>query len=932
MTSTSILPPVNISKSRAAENPARNTPPPSPITPASDLVSGNGRATSSTGGDGPNALPTSDSLSSNFLKLSTIPTPTADPEKLQSPNINNKGTGLDNTAPFDPLAMQILRRTGTENTLRQKLRKDSYDDSMARNPGESVGGIGERNALDAAARNTDAQPQGREKKKGVSFLSRIMGGKKKGGDMPNDEDTLEEDIRTEGMDAHVFSQPIGYIPQFPAPPKYIRVRSHNKPKRDFDQTFLAQELYRRPVYEENGKLAAGSTADLSFLSLALPKHKSGAIWAMKFSKDGRYLAAGGQDRIVRVWQVIGSKEERETHEKEEDAAGAGPGGLYSSGGGVRLNAPVFLSEPIHEYAGHTADVLDLSWSKNNFLLSSSMDKTVRLWHVSRKECLCAFQHSDFVTAIVFHPRDDRFFLAGSLDSKLRLWSIPDKSVAFWNELPDLITAVAFTPDGRMAIAGCLSGLCLFYETEGLRYNTQVHVRSSHGRNAKGSKITGIETITFPPDDPNGEVKLLITSNDSRVRMYNARDKSLELKFKGYENTCSQIHATFSDDAKYVISGSEDRRVYIWNVGLGETEKKDKRPVEYFEAHPAIATVGVMAPAKTRQLLGSSGDPLYDLCNPPPVTLVSRSDSVSSKKEPATSAGGKRSEGDHATPHMPKVPEEPPAYVARSAHSSGNIIVTADYTGRIKVFRQDCAHVKRKSESWETSSTFSKKIGNGVFGGRRRNSLSHGSDRILSWRQSIASSGSLDDSIGGGRFGDGSSSRNRSISPRKSMGALSIGSNGATSRFVRSGSVRSRATSIANDAVHQRNSDGGTANVRSPGKSALGGGDRPGSSATMPVTGDDRMTQEASANLTYYNPKHMPTSGAATSATAGSRRGSRMTTGSDDSADEVFSSDGEGDESENETVRCKRCGGTSFKAKQSRKGEHKLLCVKCNSVL
>lgn len=230
-----------------------------------------------------------------------------------------------------------------------------------------------------------------------------------------------------------------------------------------------------------------------------------------------------------------------------------------------------------------------------------MDKTVRLWHISRKECLCCFQHSDFVTAIVFHPRDDRFFLAGSLDSKLRLWSIPDKSVAFWNELPDLITAVAFTPDGRMAIAGCLSGLCLFYETEGLRYHAQVHVRSSHGRNAKGSKITGIETITFPPDDPNGDVKLLITSNDSRVRMYNARDKSLELKFKGNENTSSQIHATFSDDAQYVISGSEDRRVYIWNVGSGETERKDKRPIEHFEGRILLygnsycIEVGLMCP-------------------------------------------------------------------------------------------------------------------------------------------------------------------------------------------------------------------------------------------------------------------------------------------------------------------------------------------------
>jgi hypothetical protein len=50
-----------------------------------------------------------------------------------------------------------------------------------------------------------------------------MGGKKKSGDGANSADTIEGDIRTEGMDAHVFSQPIGYIPQFPAPPKYIRV-------------------------------------------------------------------------------------------------------------------------------------------------------------------------------------------------------------------------------------------------------------------------------------------------------------------------------------------------------------------------------------------------------------------------------------------------------------------------------------------------------------------------------------------------------------------------------------------------------------------------------------------------------------------------------------------------------------------------------------
>lgn len=58
------------------------------------------------------------------------------------------------------------------------------------------------------------------RKGGGSFLSRIMGSslKKKNGE--GDDDDV---ARTDGMDAHVFSQPIGYTPTFPAPPKYIRV-------------------------------------------------------------------------------------------------------------------------------------------------------------------------------------------------------------------------------------------------------------------------------------------------------------------------------------------------------------------------------------------------------------------------------------------------------------------------------------------------------------------------------------------------------------------------------------------------------------------------------------------------------------------------------------------------------------------------------------
>ena len=56
-----------------------------------------------------------------------------------------------------------------------------------------------------------------------------------------------------------------------------------------------------------------------------------------------------------------------------------------------LDCPVLRVAPYRTFAGHTADVLDLAWSKSQFLLTASMDKTVRLWHISMDDCLRVFK-------------------------------------------------------------------------------------------------------------------------------------------------------------------------------------------------------------------------------------------------------------------------------------------------------------------------------------------------------------------------------------------------------------------------------------------------------------------------------------------------------------------------------------------------------------
>ncbi|KAM6970274.1 WD repeat-containing protein 44 isoform 2-T2 [Aplochiton taeniatus] len=340
----------------------------------------------------------------------------------------------------------------------------------------------------------------------------------------------------------------------------------------------------------------------------------GAVWTMKFSHCGRLLATAGQDNVVRIWvlknafdyfnnmrikyntegRVSPSPSQESLCSSKSDTDG-GMSSVPEDSDTEDRNAP-FRPVPFCKYKGHTADLLDLSWSKNYFLLSSSMDKTVRLWHISRRECLCCFQHIDFVTAIAFHPRDDRYFLSGSLDGKLRLWNIPDKKVALWNEVDGqtrLITAANFCQNGKYAVIGTYDGRCIFYDTERLKYHTQIHVRSTRGRNRVGRKITGIEPLP-------GENKILVTSNDSRIRLYDLRDLSLSMKYKGYVNSSSQIKASFSHDYSFIVSGSEDKYVYIWStyhdLSKFTSVRRDRNDFwEGIKAHNAVVTSAVFAP-------------------------------------------------------------------------------------------------------------------------------------------------------------------------------------------------------------------------------------------------------------------------------------------------------------------------------------------------
>jgi WD40 repeat protein len=301
-----------------------------------------------------------------------------------------------------------------------------------------------------------------------------------------------------------------------------------------------------------------------------------AVWTMKFSHTGEYLATAGQDAIVRVWQL-----------DRDDGA-----------------VHIFKPTPFREYSGHKGDVLDLCWSHTDWLLSSSMDKTVRLWYMTMDECLRIFSHQDFVTAIAFNPVNDKYFLSGSLDGKLRFWSIPDHRVADWVDIGEMVTAASFNSDGSTAVAGSYKGKCHFYRMDGVRFDyiTHLDVRNTKSNKASGKKITGLSWM--PGDDD----KLLVTSNDSRIRVYDGY--TLACKYKGHKNNNSQIRASFSPGAEFIVCGSEDEHVYVWSTvnsfvpsinPIYTGYRRDKHSsYEQFAAQHDIATVALFAPDEVRR--------------------------------------------------------------------------------------------------------------------------------------------------------------------------------------------------------------------------------------------------------------------------------------------------------------------------------------------
>ena len=259
-----------------------------------------------------------------------------------------------------------------------------------------------------------------------------------------------------------------------------------------------------------------SAAQLQTQWLGLGFHV-GAIQVVRYSPNGSYMASGGEDQVVKLWDA--------------------KTGLL-----------------LRSFIGHSKGIQDLDFNPTNTqLATSSTDRTVKIWDIQTGKLIRTLSgHSSGVYGVRFHPKNNTL-LSSSTDGSIRVWNLT--SGATTQTLRPGVAGVRrldVSSDGKMVAVIAGNNTYLFELSSG----KVLFTLSGH-----------TSTVTDVSFHTNTTV-VASSSSDKTIKLWNTTTGKLIRTLSGHASGVNSI--AFRANSDQLASGSSDRTVRTWNTSTGAT--------------------------------------------------------------------------------------------------------------------------------------------------------------------------------------------------------------------------------------------------------------------------------------------------------------------------------------------------------------------------